>query len=162
MSRPNTIPEFQPTPEIDAIWPRLGQSHLFLTGKAGTGKSTLLQQFHALTSQQAVVLAFTGVAAQNAGGSTIHSFFRFPPGIQPARASRLRPEVPEIYEALKCMIIDEASMVRADLLDCIEAFLKRYGPQPGALFGGVKVLLVGDPYQLEPVATEEEAPLLKH
>lgn len=162
MSRPDPIPDFQLTPEIEAIWPLLGESNMLLTGKAGTGKTTVSKQFEASTDKQVAVVAFTGAAALNAGGMTIHSFFQFGVDITPEDAAKKRPKNPELFWTLQCLIIDEASMVRADLLDCIDAFLRKNGPKRGQPFGGVKILLVGDPYQLEPVVTDEDDPLLRH
>jgi ATP-dependent DNA helicase PIF1 len=118
------------TGEMGAAWDRLGQDHVFVTGKAGTGKSTLLQQFYDVTPQQVVKLAPTGVAALNINGQTIHSFFRFPPGLQPCDAALVEVKNPELYQVLECLIIDEISMVRADLLDCVDAFLRVHGPYP--------------------------------
>lgn len=162
MSRPDPVPGFQMTPEIEAIWPYLGESNLLLTGKAGTGKTTVSKQFEATTEKQVAVVAFTGAAALNAGGMTIHSFFGFDIAITPEEAAKKRPKIPELFWKLECLIIDEASMVRADLLDCIDAFLRQNGPIRHQPFGGVKILLVGDPYQLEPVKPDEDDPLLRH
>ena len=162
MPRPHPIPDFVMTPEMAAIWGRLGEDNVFLTGKAGTGKSTVTQQYHATTKRQVAIVAPTGTAALNAGGVTVHSFFRFKPGIQPKEAAQIRPNQPELFQKLECLVIDEVSMVRADLLDCIEAFLRRNGPRPGQPFGGVAIMLVGDLYQLEPVCTPAESLLLRH
>lgn len=162
MARPAPVPGFVMTPEMAVIWDRLGRDNIYLTGRAGTGKSTLIHQYHAITEHQVAIVAPTGTAALNAGGVTIHSLFRFKPGIQPEEAAQLRPTDPELFKALECLVIDEASMIRADLLDCVEAFLHRNGPLPGQLFGGVAVMLVGDLYQLEPVSPSHESLLLRH
>jgi len=126
----------------------------FITGRAGTGKSTFIELIKKRLKSFAI-LAPTGVAALNVGGQTIHSFFKFRPGpidlrkIGPARSK-------EAYQALNALIIDEISMVRADLLDAIDAFLKVNGPIKGAPFGGVKIIAVGDLFQLPPIVSNEE------
>jgi hypothetical protein len=93
---------------------------------------------------------------------TIHHFFRFGPGIQPDEAANRTPREPELYKALECLVVDEASMVRADLLDCVDSFLRRHGPQRGQPVGGVVILPIGDPYQLEPVVSPSERKLVCH
>ena len=134
------------------------KQHIFITGKAGTGKSTLLEYFRDHTTKNAAVLAPTGVAAVNVKGQTIHSFFRFKPDITPdsVKNIRLRKEARELYQNLDAVIIDEVSMVRADLLDCIDVFLRRFGPSSRKPFGGVQMILIGDLYQLPPVVTRGE------
>ena len=131
---------------------------LFITGKAGTGKSTLLEHFCENTEKELVVLAPTGVAALNVKGQTIHRFFNFYIDVTPEkiREKEFRPRDPKIYKKLQTVIIDEVSMVRADLLDCIDAFLRLYGPVPFEPFGGVQMIFVGDLYQLPPVVTGPE------
>ncbi|OGR64199.1 MAG: AAA family ATPase [Elusimicrobia bacterium GWB2_63_22] len=133
-----------------------GSGNLFVTGKAGTGKSTLLRYFRAHTVKKLVVLAPTGVAALNVQGETIHSFFRFKPGLTPDKVRRARKKDAELYKALEIIVIDEASMVRADLMDCVDAFMRLNGPDPLRPFGGVQVALFGDLYQLPPVVTGPE------
>mgnify|MGYP001618742061 CR=1 FL=1 len=162
MPRPNPVPEFVMTNEMTRIWPRLGEDNVYLTGRAGTGKSTVTRQYHATSKRQVAVVAPTGIAALNAGGVTIHSFFHFGIGIQPKEAAGIRPKDAELFKRLECLIIDEVSMVRADLIDCIEAFLRRNGPYPGQPFGGVVIMMVGDLYQLEPVVPSAESLLLRH
>lgn len=132
--------------------------HLFITGKAGTGKSTLLEYFRDHTTKNVAVLAPTGVAAVNVKGQTIHSFFRFKPDITPdtVKMIRLRKEAKEMFSSLDAVIIDEVSMVRADLLDCIDRFLRRHGRSSRRPFGGVQMILIGDLYQLPPVVTRSE------
>lgn len=130
---------------------------LFITGRAGTGKSTLLKHFCVNTKKPYVILAPTGVAAINVGGQTIHSFFGFHPGITEKdiqRNAKARKDT-TIYEKLEVLIIDEISMVRADLLDYIDIFLRlvRNSNEP---FGGVQVVFFGDLYQLPPVLTDNE------
>jgi ATP-dependent DNA helicase PIF1 len=157
----STAPPLKMTGEFQAAWDRLGHDNVFVTGRAGTGKSTLLQEFCQATDRKVVKLAPTGVAALNIGGSTIHSFFKFKPGIQPAEAALAKPKNGEIYKPITDVIVDEISMVRADVFDSVDAFLREYGPYPGEPFGGVRLALFGDPYQLPPVAPPHESALLK-
>jgi len=135
--------------------------HVFITGKAGTGKSTLLELFRSQTPKRIAVLAPTGVAALNVRGQTIHSFFKFKPDITPDRVRKVaRPRGSEsIYKNLDAVVIDEVSMVRADLMDCVERFLRLNGPHPRKLFGGLQMILIGDLYQLPPVVTGLEKAL---
>jgi ATP-dependent exoDNAse (exonuclease V) alpha subunit len=136
-------------------------AHLLLTGRAGTGKSTLLQHFRQTTSKKLVVLAPTGVAAVNVNGQTVHSFFGFRPGITLDKVrARSRGQNP-IYKQLDMIIIDEISMVRADLLDCIEKFLRLNGRYEGQPFGGIQMVFIGDLYQLPPVVPEDEQELFE-
>jgi len=144
---------------------------LFLTGKAGTGKSTFLRYISQNTKKKHVILAPTGIAAINAGGSTLHSFFRLP--FHPLLPNDSRYSWRHIKETLKytgaqrklireveLIIIDEISMVRADIIDFIDKVLRVYtrNPEP---FGGKQLLLVGDIYQLEPVLKDEDRQLLQ-
>lgn len=157
--------DFQPlviSPAFQAILDQMEHSrdHLFITGQAGTGKSTLLRLFQQTTSKKVVVTAPTGVAALQAGGQTIHSFFSFPPhlfGPGEVRKGRFK----KLYQKLDVLIIDEISMVRADLLDRIDLFLRinRDRTEP---FGGVQVIFFGDLFQLPPVLRREEAEVLRH
>jgi hypothetical protein len=135
--------------------------HVFITGKAGTGKSTLLELFRSRTPKRTAVLAPTGVAALNVRGQTIHSFFKFRPDITPDRIKKLprRSDRAAIYKNLDAVVIDEVSMVRADLLDCVEKFLRLNGPRPKEWFGGLQMILIGDLYQLPPVVTGLEKDL---
>ena len=126
---------------------------LLLTGKAGTGKSTLLRYFREHTTKQVAVLAPTGVAALNVEGETVHSFFGFGPDITVEKAAASRPRDRSLYGKLDTIVLDEVSMVRADLLDCVDAFLRVHGPRPGEPFGGVQMVLIGDLYQLPPIVT---------
>jgi ATP-dependent exoDNAse (exonuclease V) alpha subunit len=134
------------------------KEHIFITGRAGTGKSTFLQYLREKSQKNTVVLAPTGVAALNIKGQTIHSFFNFKPDItaEGIASIRLNPNILKIYRRLETLIIDEISMVRADLLDCIDTFLRLYGPRKGVLFGGVQMVLIGDLYQLPPVVRPDE------
>jgi ATP-dependent DNA helicase PIF1 len=127
--------------------------NLFITGRAGTGKSTLLQLFRNTTRKKAVVLAPTGVAALNVQGQTIHSFFGFPPRMISAREISKRKDR-RLYRNMEVLIIDEISMVRADMLDNIDYFLRlnRDSPLP---FGGVQVVFFGDLFQLPPVVASD-------
>lgn len=131
--------------------------HTFVTGRAGTGKSTLLECFRQKTEKNIAVLAPTGVAALNVGGETIHSFFRFKINVAPHRIRKVQDK--EIYKNLDAIVIDEVSMVRADLLDCIDVFMRRNGRDPSRPFGGVQMIFFGDLYQLPPVVLPDEAVL---
>ena len=130
--------------------------NLFITGKAGTGKSTLLKYFCQTSQSKPVVLAPTGVAALNAKGQTIHSFFNFYIDITSKKAKTLKPKNSKLYKNLKTLIIDEVSMLRADLLDCIDAFLRINGPVKNKNFGGVQMIFIGDLHQLPPVVSSKE------
>ena len=137
-----------------------GGRHLFLTGKAGTGKSTLIRRFMAETDHKVVVVAPTGIAALNVDGYTVHRLFGFTATttLDDIRTGTYRPgRFTKTLASLDTLIIDEASMVRADLFDMLAAALQRFGPRPGTPFGGVQIVLVGDLYQLPPVVTEAEA-----
>lgn len=131
--------------------------NIFITGKAGTGKSTLLKIIRDNLDKNFVVLAPTGVAAVNIGGQTIHSFFGFRPDITFDKVLRKKSvKNPENFENLEILIIDEISMVRADLLDCVNQFLKMHGPKRNKPFGGVQLVFIGDLYQLPPVVSYKE------
>lgn len=132
-----------------------GEPLIFVTGKAGTGKSTLIKYLRNSVRRNCVVLAPTGVAAMNIQGATIHSFFRFPPRmLTDADAAEVAFKKP--YKALELLIIDEVSMVRADVLDAVDRFLRLNGPDRDRAFGGVQVLMVGDLHQLPPVVSSED------
>ena len=126
---------------------------LFVTGKAGTGKSTLLEYFRQRTKKNVAVLAPTGVAALNVNGQTIHSFFLIPPNITPEKVleHKLTKKRIKLVQALDMIIIDEASMLRADLLDCIDVALRHYRGEQSLPFGGIQMVFIGDLYQLPPV-----------
>jgi ATP-dependent DNA helicase PIF1 len=128
---------------------------VFVTGRAGTGKSTLLEYYRGITGKKVVVLAPTGVAALNIKGQTIHSFFGFKPDITPLKVKR-RERGDGIFKKLDILVIDEISMVRADLLDCVDRFLRLNGPASHKPFGGIQMVFVGDLYQLPPVVTSRE------
>ena len=131
---------------------------MFTSGKAGTGKSTLIQYICATTDKSVAVVAPTGVAALNVQGATIHSFFRFPPRV--ILEEDVRKVWDSVYEKLDLLIVDEISMVRADMLDGIDRFLRLNGKDKRKPFGGVQVLMVGDLYQLPPVVGNAERALL--
>ena len=145
-------------------------SHIFLTGKAGTGKTTFLKNLPLKTYKRMVVVAPTGVAAINAGGQTIHSFFQLPFGPQipenalgkafnaktvAAQYQKLNKKKINLIRSLDLLIIDEISMVRADVLDAIDAVLRRVRRSQKP-FGGLQLLMIGDVHQLAPVAKAEE------
>ena len=131
-------------------------NNIFLTGRAGTGKSTLLKYFRATTRKNTVVVAPTGVAAINVQGQTIHSFFKFGIDITENKVKKHYGEKNKIYKKIDVLIIDEISMVRADLFDCIEKFLRLNGHKEDVPFGGIQVIVIGDLYQLPPVVTNDE------
>ena len=145
---------------------------LFLTGKAGTGKSTFMRHIAATIKKKHIILAPTGIAAINAGGSTLHSFFKLP--FHPLLPTDKRYSTRNIRNTLKynrektkllreveLIIIDEISMVRADIIDFIDKVLRIYNRNMREPFGGKQLLLVGDIYQLEPVIKEDERQLLR-
>ncbi len=144
--------------------------HVFLTGKAGTGKTTFLSRLKQESAKRLIITAPTGVAAINAGGVTLHSFFQLPfgpfiPGSEAYESGRQRmfrfsKEKKKIIRALDLLVIDEISMVRADLLDSVDAVLRRHR-RSDRPFGGVQLLMIGDLHQLSPVARKEEWHLLK-
>lgn len=127
----------------------------FITGKAGTGKSTLLKYFRATTSKTAVVLAPTGLAAINVSGQTIHSFFKFPPKFI-NRDKIFKSRNFELFQKLDTIIVDEVSMVRADLMDGIDASLRLNRTNSKIPFGGVQLVFFGDLFQLPPIIKERE------
>ncbi|MDW8019561.1 MAG: DEAD/DEAH box helicase [Chloroherpetonaceae bacterium] len=129
--------------------------HLFITGSAGTGKSTLLSYFRENTAKNVVVLAPTGIAALNAGGQTIHSFFKFPLGVVTAKSITESPRK-EFYQAIDTIVIDEVSMVRADIIDGIDSFMRINGRNKKKPFGGVQMIFIGDLFQLPPVLSGDD------
>ena len=149
---------------------------LYLTGKAGTGKTTFLRLLKQITNKNMVVLAPTGVAAVNAGGQTIHSFFNIKPSVYVPGDKRLRVRVPaddpdksvindhfryhrdklEIIRGLELLVIDEISMVRCDLLDVIDRLLRVFRKREFTPFGGVQVVLIGDTFQLPPIVNHDD------
>lgn len=168
------IPSTFPNKKLDFVEELVlyTDAHIFLTGKAGTGKTTFLRNLPQKTYKRMVVVAPTGVAAINAGGQTIHSFFQLPFGpqipedaIDPslrtiqaqsrAQFQKLNKRKLNLMRSLDLLIIDEISMVRADVLDAIDAVLRRARRSQKA-FGGVQLLMIGDVHQLAPVAKAEE------
>jgi ATP-dependent exoDNAse (exonuclease V) alpha subunit len=156
---------------------------IYLTGKAGTGKTTFLKYLKSITKKNMIVLAPTGVAAINAGGQTIHSFFHIPFGPFAPNDKRLRthpdphdttdksiiydhfkffPETIDIIRGLELLVIDEISMVRCDLLDVIDRILRVFRKIEDKPFGGVQVALIGDAFQLPPIVKFDEWEILKH
>ena len=144
---------------------------IFLTGKAGTGKTTFLRRLKDECHKQMAVVAPTGVAAINAEGVTIHSLFQLPPQLflptdearrQLFAEMQMRANKQRVLRNLELLVIDEVSMVRADLLDTIDAVLRHFKHRPTIPFGGVQLLLIGDLFQLSPVAREEEWRLLQN
>jgi ATP-dependent DNA helicase PIF1 len=127
------------------------RENMFVTGRAGTGKSTLLNHLAANTDKQVVICAPTGVAALNVGGQTIHSLFRLPIGVIADHAIEQQPALKKLLSSIDTLVIDEVSMVNADLVDAIDRSLRQARQKPFEAFGGVQVVLFGDPYQLAPV-----------
>lgn len=142
--------------------------NIFLTGKAGTGKTTFLQNIKNQTNKRIIITAPTGVAAINAGGVTLHSFFQLPfgpfaPGSDPfprQNQHRVSKEKKNIIKSLDLLVIDEISMVRADLLDLVDTVLRRYR-RLDLPFGGVQLLMIGDLHQLSPVVKDSDWHILK-
>jgi ATP-dependent DNA helicase PIF1 len=149
--------DFEITPDFEHAFDVMEHTnrHVYITGKAGTGKSTLLQYFKEKTKKKIVVLAPTGVAAINVGGSTIHSFFRFPPRLVTKHEVRRVRGKEEVFAALETVVIDEVSMVRADVMDAIDHSLRLNRKRPNQPFGGVQVICIGDLYQLPPIVERE-------
>lgn len=127
---------------------------IFITGCAGTGKSTLIREIKKRIDGNSVIVAPTGVAAINIKGQTIHSFFKIAPRF--LAPDQFRPKGNKVFEAIDTLIIDEISMVRADLFDAINLTLQKYGPEPDTIFGGVRLIMVGDMEQLPPIISREE------
>ncbi|HNM26904.1 MAG TPA: AAA family ATPase, partial [Saprospiraceae bacterium] len=159
----------QSNPQLDLAFEYVchTRKNVFLTGKAGTGKTTFLQRIKSEPVKRMAVVAPTGVAAINAGGMTIHSFFQvpfgpfFPGAARDASAQRKfsRDKI-RLIQSLDLLVIDEISMVRADLLDAVDDVLRRFKNryQP---FGGVQLLMIGDLHQLPPVVKDEEWQMLR-
>lgn len=167
-------PEFYNAVELVAHTRQL----IFVTGKAGTGKTTFLKHIRHMTDKNCVILAPTGVAAINAGGMTIHSFFKLPlkpllpddPNLSTDRNAKgknlfktlkYNKEKLEVIRNMELLIIDEVSMVRCDILDIIDKILRVYRNRPDQAFGGVQVVLIGDNFQLPPVLTQAEKEIIR-
>ncbi len=143
---------------------------IFITGKAGTGKTTFLRKLKAESLKQIAVVAPTGIAAINAGGTTIHSFFQLPfSPFAPTPIGRkeliskmkMRSNQQKVLRELELLVIDEISMVRADVLDAIDTVLRHYRRRDNVPFGGVQVIFIGDMFQLSPVAKRDELQILR-
>ncbi len=127
------------------------RENIFVTGRAGTGKSTLLNHLSWNTAKQLVIAAPTGVAALNVGGQTIHSLFRLPIGVIADHDIEQNADLRKLLNTIDTLVIDEVSMVNADLLDAVDRSLRQARQRKEEAFGGVQVVLFGDPYQLAPV-----------
>lgn len=169
------------TAKLAASFINQTSKNIFLTGKAGTGKTTFLKELPKYTFKQTIVVAPTGIAAINAGGATIHSFFQLPFGSfipQPISYSQdinskvtdpvkliknlqIRSRKREIIRKMELLVIDEVSMLRADLLDAIDTVMRSIRGKQYLPFGGVQVLFIGDMYQLPPVVKDQEWAFLK-
>jgi len=149
--------EVTPTAEYEAAldFAQSGSGHLFVTGRAGTGKSTLLRCLRDTIKAETVVVAPTGLAAVNVGGQTIHSFFGLPPRLIRAEDVK-RSRNGRVMRRLELLILDEVSMVRSDLMAAIDLSLRINRGRPREPFGGVRLLMFGDLHQLPPVVTDHE------
>lgn len=160
-------------PEFQNVWNLIQHTHqsVFLTGKAGTGKSTFLKYICANTRKKYVVLAPTGIAAVNVGGQTLHSFFKIPfkpllpddPDFMPRtirKTQRYSSDRVKLFKELELIIIDEISMVRADIIDFVDKVLRIFSGNMREPFGGKQLLFVGDIFQLEPVITRDMREIL--
>lgn len=170
--------ESNPTFELAVDFVNNTSCPIFLTGKAGTGKTTFLKYIRENTKKKSVVVAPTGVAAINAGGVTMHSFFQLPFGpyipttgkahsgavtdrLSLLKDMRMASDKRDLIRDLELVIIDEVSMVRADTLDAMDAILRHFRKKPHLLFGGVQVLFIGDLFQLPPVMPDGEWLILR-
>ncbi|GIT78545.1 hypothetical protein LLS1_02140 [Leifsonia sp. LS1] len=146
------------SPEQQAVFELIEHTreHVFVTGRAGTGKSTLLNHLSWNTEKSIVIAAPTGVAALNVGGQTIHSLFRLPIGVIADHAIEQSAELRKLLNTIDTLVIDEVSMVNADLMDAVDRSLRQARQRPAESFGGVQVVLFGDPYQLAPVPGDQE------
>lgn len=134
------------------------KDNLFVSGRAGTGKSTMVDHFRLHTKKNCVILAPTGVAALNIKGQTIHSFFGFKPGVMPSEIKQIKnKQKVTMFKEIDIIVVDEVSMARADLIDCMDVFLRMHTSEPFEPFGGVQMIFIGDLYQLPPVVTDYES-----
>lgn len=161
--KPEPIQVVEEPLTINEEWERIldllgnGSSHIFVTGEAGTGKSTLLSHFQKICNRVIAVLAPTGVAALRVGGETIHRFFGFPAAaIQKDDIREVNDSRRAKYKAVDILIIDEISMVRADLMDAIDMFMRKNGRNKDLPFGGARLVMFGDLFQLPPVSKEKD------
>ena len=154
--------DFVLSEEFESIVEQLENTkdHFYITGKAGSGKSTLLAYFRSVTQKNTAVLAPTGVAAIRVKGQTIHSFFGFPPKVIQTRHIKKVRQI-ELLQNLETLIIDEVSMVRADVFDAIDYSLRVHRKKLTQPFGGVQVIVFGDLFQLPPVVNMDESSLLE-
>ena len=154
--------DFVLSKEFESIVEQLENTkdHFYITGKAGSGKSTLLAYFRSVTQKNTAVLAPTGVAAIRVKGQTIHSFFGFPPKVIQTRHIKKVRQI-ELLQNLETLIIDEISMVRADVFDAIDYSLRVHRKKLTQPFGGVQVIVFGDLFQLPPVVNMDESSLLE-
>jgi len=136
------------------------KKNVFITGKAGTGKSTLLSYFKKTTKKKAVFLAPTGVSALNIGGQTLHSFFRFGPDITEDKIEKVNDWRLKIYKKIETIVIDEISMLRADILDYVDIFLRK-NLNKNIPFAGIQMIFIGDLYQLPPVVKSDQIKIFK-
>ncbi len=158
-SRFSGLPDgYEKDPVVKDLFGRIENSNdsFFITGKAGTGKSTFIHYFAKKTQKKVLMTAFTGIAAINAGGQTIHSFFRFPlkplmPGDDEITIFTKYSQKFRIIEKIDTIVIDEVSMLRSDILEAIDYSLRKNGGDPEKRFGGKQILFVGDIFQLPPV-----------
>jgi ATP-dependent DNA helicase PIF1 len=150
------LPELSPEQEAVVAAIENTRDHIFVTGRAGTGKSTLLEYLSWHSSHTLAICAPTGVAALNVGGQTIHSLFRLPIGVIADHDLDQPPELRKLLSAIDTLVVDEVSMVNADLLDAMDRSLRQARQRPHEAFGGVQLVLFGDPYQLAPVPGETE------
>ena len=150
------LPELSPEQEAVVAAIENTRDHIFVTGRAGTGKSTLLEYLSWHSSHTLAICAPTGVAALNVGGQTIHSLFRLPIGVIADHQIDQPPELRKLLSAIDTLVVDEVSMVNADLLDAMDRSLRQARQRPHEAFGGVQLVLFGDPYQLAPVPGEND------
>lgn len=148
------LPELSPEQAAVAAAIEGTRDHVFVTGRAGTGKSTLLEYLSWNSAKTLAICAPTGVAALNVGGQTIHSLFRLPIGVIADHEIDQPPELRKLLSTIDTLVVDEVSMVNADLLDAMDRSLRQARQRPLEAFGGVQLVLFGDPYQLAPVPGE--------
>ncbi len=146
-----SLPELSPEQAAVVAAIETTRDHIFVTGRAGTGKSTLLEYLSWHSSHTLAICAPTGVAALNVGGQTIHSLFRLPIGVIADHELDQPPELRKLLSAIDTLVVDEVSMVSADLMDAMDRSLRQARQRPHEAFGGVQLVLFGDPYQLAPV-----------
>lgn len=152
---PSPLEGIEVSPEYEEVLGLIGSPIpvIFVSGKAGTGKSTLSHYIRESLNINLAVLAPTGIASLNIKGATIHSFFRFPPRVMDETDIK-KVKDRRLYTKLDLIIVDEISMVRADVVDAIDRFLRLNGPRPEKAFGGIQMLFVVDMFQLPPVVTQ--------